>query len=507
MKQDAVPYIWLLLLVAAQLTVSLILNDGVFYYALDDAYIHLELANQILSGNYGLQDGELSSPSSSILWPIILAPFAVLPFFTLVPFIINLLAALASVALLQSFFQQHFDEIIRTHKAAYRVALCSMIVGLNLGGLCLIGMEHGLQILCATFLITSILHYQMAGDFSRWNWFVILVAPLIRYECLALSGVALVWFMLNTRFWWCVFAGGVIMTFLILFSLFLHWIGLPTMPLSVLVKQASVSMIPGGSITYNLMQPAAWVMLGGIGLLYYKARGNPVFTFKALYIGGILIMVSHLLFGMVGVRYDAYVWGFVLPLLLFSYRSEIRAFLANSKPILIYARIVVALAGLMAPYSLYSMYEAPVATHNIASMHGNMHRFATEFWKQPIAVNDIGRISYDNPHYVLDMVGLSNFKAYQLGSAHMANPNRAWMDLLATQHNVQAAMLFESWFKPHLPADWVKVGELKLDCCNVALPQEILSFYATSALSADALRAALTAFQAAIGDGASIEIK
>jgi len=74
-------------------------TGGAFVYSLDDPYIHLALARSILHGTYGLNPGELSAPSSSILWPFLLAPFALLPapMFELVPLAAN--AAMLAVSL------------------------------------------------------------------------------------------------------------------------------------------------------------------------------------------------------------------------------------------------------------------------------------------------------------------------------------------------------------------------------------------------------------------------
>ena len=47
----------------------------VSFYTLDDPYIHMALAENIARGTFGVNLGEVSNPSSSILWPWILAAF------------------------------------------------------------------------------------------------------------------------------------------------------------------------------------------------------------------------------------------------------------------------------------------------------------------------------------------------------------------------------------------------------------------------------------------------
>ena len=57
----------LLLMVGFELWAILTLNHGVFLYVLDDTYIHLGLAARLYGAHYGINAGEASSPSSSIL--------------------------------------------------------------------------------------------------------------------------------------------------------------------------------------------------------------------------------------------------------------------------------------------------------------------------------------------------------------------------------------------------------------------------------------------------------
>src|SRR3546814_11258032 len=59
------------------------------------------LSESIARGHYGINLSEPSAPSSSILWPFLLVPFAEQPFHEYVPLAINLTCAFASIALLQ----------------------------------------------------------------------------------------------------------------------------------------------------------------------------------------------------------------------------------------------------------------------------------------------------------------------------------------------------------------------------------------------------------------------
>jgi len=57
---------------------TLVMNSGVMIYTLDDPYIHMKMARNIWNGHYGINLHEYSAPSSSIIWPFLLAPFSYL---------------------------------------------------------------------------------------------------------------------------------------------------------------------------------------------------------------------------------------------------------------------------------------------------------------------------------------------------------------------------------------------------------------------------------------------
>ena len=84
--------------------IILLLNDGMFVYTLDDPYIHLSLAENIINGHYGVNANEYSAPSSSILWPFIIAPFSSFEYF---PLFINITFSIITIL----FFKIIIDKL------------------------------------------------------------------------------------------------------------------------------------------------------------------------------------------------------------------------------------------------------------------------------------------------------------------------------------------------------------------------------------------------------------
>lgn len=62
-------------LLCAALLVAIWSLTGGLGFTLDDAYIHLSLAENLAAGHYGVNPGEHASVSSSPLWPVVLVPF------------------------------------------------------------------------------------------------------------------------------------------------------------------------------------------------------------------------------------------------------------------------------------------------------------------------------------------------------------------------------------------------------------------------------------------------
>src|SRR4051812_10496801 len=91
--------LWALAL-TVEVLVSMKMSQGRLIFTLDDPYIHLSLAETIASGGYGVNSGEFSSPSSSILYPLLLVIPERLGLGPLGALVINAVAAGLSVWLL-----------------------------------------------------------------------------------------------------------------------------------------------------------------------------------------------------------------------------------------------------------------------------------------------------------------------------------------------------------------------------------------------------------------------
>ena len=140
----------------------------------------------------------------------------------------------------------------------------------------------------------------------------------------------------------------------------------------------------------------------------------------------------------------------------------------------------------------------PRAASNVYEQQYQMHRFITEVYRGPVAVNDLGWTSYRNPYYVLDLWGLGSETARRLHRAHPTDAS--WMQRLAERHGVKLVMIFREWF-PYLPCSWTQLGELHLSGRNVSVPVDHVTFFAAPPGDPEAIRARIKRFMPTLPEG------
>lgn len=499
---------FLLSAIAIELYRLLVLNDGMFAYTLDDAYIHLALAENIIDGHYGINSGEYSSPASSILWPLIIAPVARWEWF---PFVLNVVFAVATVFFVVKVLRASFsmaDE--RKGTAVVAVATIAVILATNLIGLPFTGMEHSLQLLLVAMIVYGLVVEAEGGAAPVWLLIAIIAAPLVRYECLAISGAALLYLAVRRHPGQAVIGALLLAAFLGGFSVFLVSLGLDPLPSSVSVKSSVVES--GGRLTSfvtnllnSLLSERQGIIMSfaALALALYALLARDT-TRRQLAAVAVLAVSMHLVAGRYGWynRYEVYIWLFLLLMGFYISGSAIQAVLerkgAGVVGIVALVAVPVVLAGL--PY-IKSLYNLPVAANNIYEQQYQMHRFAVDYYDQPIAANDIGDVSYQNSNYVLDLWGLASGKALELRRRRAGS---AWLREICEEHQIGLVMIYQDWFKD-IPRNWTKVGTLHLGKQKITPASSDVSFYATGPDSLPGIVEKLRAFVKTLPPGVTFD--
>jgi len=272
--------------------------------------------------------------------------------------------------------------------------------------------------------------------------------------------------------------------------LFTRSIGLPILPSSVLLKSdiaANATEHGGGlaqlsrAIVRNVLESITGrqgilLILALIVVLILSCSAWRKKQYNiAIVIGGLTIFtgLAHIFGGHYGWfnRYEIYVETLVMISALVLGRSYLIK--AEVKYSVLFGCLLV-----IAPY-IRSTFLTPKAAQNIYQQQYQMHRFAVEYWKQPIAVNDLGWVSYNNSSYVLDLYGLGSEEVRRLRMTGGEGSDAAkTLFTLVERRHVLLIMIYDNWFNK-IPAAWQKVAILNTS--QVTAASDKVSFYITPA--------------------------
>ncbi len=507
-----------LLLTAA----TMLLCGGRFVYTLDDPYISLGLGWHIAHGHYGLNAAELASPSSSILYPLLLAAFAWSSIQEWVPLLINSAAAAATAALLVTICGHYSIGTHQDHRGRNIFLIVLLCLAANIIGVVFTGLEHSLHILTSVAVIYGLALTLESDTVPPWLVAALVMNPLWRFEGVALTGLALLALAVHghirTALLGFILSAAALGAYMMLMSS----MGLPLLPSSVLIKAAIFA--PGatgtahalhtiksglsGAWRYSLHAIPLWVQLVLV-LLHplLRARGwvtgdrghglpwRRELTFVSVITGAV---IGHAFFGAWGwwYRYEIYLVAATTCGVIVLWHAEIAGFVQCARGPAIGYTVLAALC--LATSYLRGTLMTPLAARGVYEQQYQMHRFVIDFYRQPVAVNDVGWVSYGNRDYVLDLWGLGSEAARK---ARLLDHKMGWLDELTRSHGVGLAMIYSSWFAEDIPSNWRPLAVLRGAHRRISAAEDEVTFYATSTSAEASALAALHAFGSQISPG------
>jgi hypothetical protein len=460
------------------------LNSGLFVYTLDDPYIHFSLAQHIMHGHYGINNIEFSAPSSTILWPFILAPFSNYPIFAL---LINILSAIATLYIFTKIFQLSFDLKDKQNKNILITSLLILLIFVtNMIGLIFTGMEHSLQVFAVCLIVYGLIIEIKINKIKFWFIIAIIAAPLIRYENLAVSLAAIGYLLLNGHIKKGISAAIFILVSAGGFSLFLISLNLYPFPTSIFVKSDFIGS--GGSynsilsnLSRSLTNREGIILEFGAAVLFVYFLITQNRRLKILAFVSLFALIMHFLFGRYGWfnRYEIYILTYFMLIIIYLLSEKITSFIEDKDSTKRLIKILISASAtlvLIGQIYIESLTDIPIASNNIYEQQYQMRRFAADYYKKNVAVNDLGYVSYKNENYVLDLFGLASIESFNDRNSENTSD---WMQRLIEEKHVGLAMIYEAWFQ-YLPDTWIKVGELYLGSKKITPAYPNVAFYATN---------------------------
>lgn len=490
-------------------------NHGHFTFSFDDPYIHLAMAEEILRGHYGINPAEPAAAASSILYPFLLAPFLALGLGQYAALLINFLGLLAIGAVAAMILDDLRLPLARLPRLTLAIAVSILASGVI--SLAFSGLEHVLQVASVLLCLWGLMRFLETGRVPVWFVLALIVAPLIRYEGMAILAAGILVLVLR-RAWKSAFIAALIGFGLVAgFSAFLMHLGLSALPSSVLVKSgesmggvsADVAGLAGvlmRRMGETIQDPRGMLLLLGVvfsGVPFLKAAHRtshpsdwPPSALIGLFCA--LIGFAHLALGAYGwfARYEIYALLLLIFGLVAIHADALRPCLARASA---WQVTWVSLGFFLLMIRMIAMVPASVtAAQNIYEQQYQMHRFVTEVWKAPVAVNDLGWVSFENDLYVLDLFGLGSGQARKMRAAHPRSGE--WMGPMARDADVKLAMIFPEWLN-YIPCHWVRLGTLNLASRAVSVPVDHVTFYATDASDAEFILSKIRRFESTLPDG------
>lgn len=436
-------------------------SNNFFTYTLDDPYIHLELAKNFANGNYGINMEEFSAPSSTILWTFLLAPFSYFEFYIFVPLILNSVFLILTAFLLIIFFRDTFNNIKQGILAAFL-----LLFSINAYGLVYTGMEHSLHLLLTVFTTICLLHANWIKNYKFLFYASIVLAPLVRYEGMAISLPVLIYIFMSQPLERknCILSFFIMIASISGFSFYLYSNLGEILPSSVMAKQHSTS---GGGVRsivvniYSNLTIYGWLFCLAFAIFTLNNKRNYIFILFTAF--SIVLYAAFGKYGWFG-RYEVFFIAFISILLI---NNLYQIFRFKSQHIYLFFLIPFMFSSLV-----YTTLRVPLASSNIYNQQYLISQFVKKINK-PVAVNDLGLVSYYSDNYVLDLWGLGNHEAL------LARKNKKidYISTLTKKYNTEILIIYSDWFSAEELSKFIHVADLHLIEKRITPASSKVSFY------------------------------
>jgi hypothetical protein len=485
--------------------------DGRLIFSLDDPYIHLSMAEQIARGEYGINPGEPASASSSILYPFLLAPAVALGAGEYWALLLSVLSVIAA-AWLAGKIASEGGLAFEPPAWFGALALCgAFALATNLPGLASTGMEHSMHAAATAAALLGLIQFRKTGKPALW-WIACcgLLAPALRYEGLSVSAAVAIALAFHGRWRAGLLVAALAASVVAGQALFLTSLGLPPMPSSVLVKLGRVAEagVRGAlaQAALNLRTAEGAALSALLLLLLAGVTFRPKGADKAaeglrgdVGLFCAFVIAAHLAFGHVGwmARYSPYAICVGIAGIAFLFGETVSR-VCRSR--ILAAALSACLVAIFADPA-YATARAPLAANSIYRQQFQMHRFIVEYWRAPMAVNDVGWTSYRNDQPVLDLFGLGS-EAARLAQ-RSGDPD--WTDRFVRAQGVDAAMIYDEVVALGLShPQWTRLARLQLVGAFASAAFPSVSIYLVTDAAAPRLCRALADLEPTLPHGAHL---
>ncbi|MDH6252004.1 hypothetical protein M2347_001731 [Chryseobacterium sp. H1D6B] len=498
------------------LLIMLSKTENHFTYIIDDAYIHMAMAkNFALYKVWGMTPYSFSSSSSSPVFTLILSTLIyIFGNNELIPLIFNVTVSFFILFFLNKYYSLFFKEsnfII----AATIFTIFFAVLHLQI----MIGMEHVLQVLVT--IISIYYFYKWAvSNFSDkissyWFYATILLLGLIRFESM--------FYFVSLSFVFCLVKkikqAALILLFgfapILIFGYFNYQQDGYFFPNSVIVKgrqfefsgnyieQVYNIVFNGMFFNRSFYKIGFFPLLIGIVLVYRSYKNKiglqKIVSDNFLVIVWCIVLILHSLFSNFKgfFRYEAYILVgfamviiprlkefFIQPLVMLK-KDKIMTVLILFNILLLFYKLEY--ANRMLVNGSKNIYEQQVQSAKFLNTYYNTSK---------IVANDIGAICYFSDIHLLDIAGLGSTEMIPFNEKErvFGYEFEKFLENYCVKNNYQVAVIYEEWFRGHVPKKWKKAAVLKIDHV-IAVSSGLVTIYSVDPTIHEKLKQNIKSFK------------
>ena len=495
---------------------SLHKSDGRLIYPLDDTYIHMAIAkNLVVHHLWGVTRYGFSWTSSSPLWTAILAAaYWCLGVRIGVPLLLN--AILATAACVFAWFAFRRRGLAASQML---VAMLALVFLTSIPSLTMLGMEHVLQLLadCGFIYLAA---ESLTGSGEDWPIALIAIAPAVstaRYEGLFLIIPAVCLFALRGRFAIAslIFVAAMAPIAGLGFWAMSHgWYFLPS---SLMMKGNLPTQFSLSAILQFVSRPAInllkapWLLVLGVvaAVAFYRSlkSGGTIWTWPGVALAIYLAMLAaDVTLSRTGIswysRYDAYLIGsavFIFACCWNDPSCESLAALFPSGEASLGSRVAtIVIAVTLLSRAALTMMLIPGGANMIYSEQYQVARLLGDYYGgQSVALNDIGIAAYMSDVKITDLFGLATMEATKAQRENQFNAST--MERICAASDVKVAIVYNHVFRGEVfahgnPRGWIEVGSAGL-LKSLSGGTPVFVFYGIGQEQANLLRVRIDEFR------------
>lgn len=510
----AVAVLWLTIFILFRESTAL--NHGIFTYVLDDPYIHMSMAkNLILHGVWGVDKFGFTSSSSSPLWILVLSvSYFIFGINMFIPFILNIIFATIFIFVAYSIFRYY-----KLNPVYNLIFLLFLIFFTPVPALIFTGMEHVLQIvLIISFIFTAVQIISEKNPSNPKYYLLLILAVMVvavRYEDAIVVSMVAVLFLLQKKYWnflSVLCAGMIPVAAYGIFSTMKGWFFLPnSLVTKTIFVEAKTQLLSlnGMALLWNnflnILNPYLLIpLILAVGLLIFRFKEKKTFQDapNLIIIIFLCTTVLHMFIARIGwfYRYEAYL--VVLGIMAIAvgineYLPAVSRWDGKS----VYKNLTLILVAFLLFSSLVgrgycSINDIPTATHNVYDQQYQMGLFIHKYYQgDAVSLNDVGAVNYLANIKSVDLLGLSSLNVSRAILKDNYTPGD--LDNITRQNHVKVVIVYEDLYKNYLtggiPPNWIKIGQWKIPN-RITCFMDTVSFYAIDPQDAANLTRNLRAF-------------